>query len=272
VQKYSVIKHLAMGAFLGQWKKSSMAMFVAYFDESGSPDDTCALVVAGLVASTEQWIHFERNWNDVLAEFGVAALHMKHYAHSIGEFKGWKGDKKRDRFMEKLLSIMKVRVQHTVATAVLMDDYRKLNEKYQLTECFKPYTIVATTCIAKVKKWAAQSKVDETLVDYVFEMGAKDRGDMIDFARVQKMPNISFFPKEKAVPLQAADLLAYEHLNANRTLLQGKIKRLADLRYPFRTLNELPNNNGKDWGVFGEDNLEQFCINASIPKRKRGVR
>jgi len=52
-------------------------MFTVYFDESGSPDDTAALVVAGFLASVEQWIEFERNWKQALAAFAVSRLHMK---------------------------------------------------------------------------------------------------------------------------------------------------------------------------------------------------
>jgi hypothetical protein len=67
-------------------------MFTVYFDESGSPDDTAALVVAGFVAQSEQWIEFERNWSTVLSVFGVSSIHMKDFAHSVREYSSWKGD------------------------------------------------------------------------------------------------------------------------------------------------------------------------------------
>ncbi len=34
-------------------------MYTAYFDESGSPDDTPTVIVAGFVALDESWIKFE---------------------------------------------------------------------------------------------------------------------------------------------------------------------------------------------------------------------
>jgi hypothetical protein len=37
-----------------------MAMYSAFFDESGHPDDTLFLVVAGCVAEVGQWTEFER--------------------------------------------------------------------------------------------------------------------------------------------------------------------------------------------------------------------
>jgi hypothetical protein len=54
-----------------------MAMFTAYFDASGAPDDPNVnnLTVAGFLASADQWIIFDRRWKNVLKKYGVTALH-----------------------------------------------------------------------------------------------------------------------------------------------------------------------------------------------------
>jgi hypothetical protein len=36
-----------------------IVVFTVYLDESGSPDDTAAVVVAGFIATIEQWIPLE---------------------------------------------------------------------------------------------------------------------------------------------------------------------------------------------------------------------
>jgi hypothetical protein len=80
-------------------------VFKVYLDESGSPDDTTAVVVAGFLASLEQWIEFERNWKEAVASFGVTALHMRDFAHSNREFAAWKYDEqKRQRFLSRLIN------------------------------------------------------------------------------------------------------------------------------------------------------------------------
>src|SRR5437870_595584 len=108
-----------------------MRRFTGYFDGSGSPDDTIAVVVAGFVATAEQWIEFERNWNDCLRDFEVSSLHMRHFAHSRGEFAAWKGnEEKRRRFLGRLISIIRIRVWHSFASAVVMEDYRNVDAKY----------------------------------------------------------------------------------------------------------------------------------------------
>jgi len=57
-----------------------MALFNVYFDSSGTPDDCPAVVVGGFVAKAEQWIEFDRNWNDALHAYGVSRLHMREFS------------------------------------------------------------------------------------------------------------------------------------------------------------------------------------------------
>jgi len=58
-------------------------MYTAYFDESGSPVEGKALVVAGYVASVEQWLKFDDEWRETLACEGVKRFHMRDFAHSL---------------------------------------------------------------------------------------------------------------------------------------------------------------------------------------------
>ena len=62
-------------ARLAEELDGSMAVthFSAYFDESGTKVDTVAVVVAGFIASAEQWIAFERDWKHILSMFGVSS-------------------------------------------------------------------------------------------------------------------------------------------------------------------------------------------------------
>lgn len=90
-----------------------MAHFTMIFDGSGSPDGTVALVVAGLVGKSEQWLELEKDWKRCLDGFGVSALHMKDFAHSQGGFKAWKGDEqRRRRFLARLINIISTCVWH----------------------------------------------------------------------------------------------------------------------------------------------------------------
>jgi hypothetical protein len=112
-----------------------MAMFTAYFDASGSPDQTEVLTVAGFIAPVEQWLFFEKDWKEVLARYGVSSLHMKEFAHSRGEFCSWKDDKiKRQSFLSLLIATIRSRVHHSFVASIYLPDYRSNDEKYCLSE------------------------------------------------------------------------------------------------------------------------------------------
>lgn len=242
-------------------------VFKVYLDESGSPDDTTAVVVAGFLATEEQWIEFERNWKDVMAAFCVSALHMRDFAHSNREFAAWKQDEqKRQRFLSRLISIIRTRVRRSFAHAVLMDDYRQMNRVFFLEDIIKPYAIAGRTCVASAALWAQRHNIDEKLISYVFEDGAIDRGDLIHRLRTDGKSNFTFAKKSESVALQAADLLAYEHLLTNTKISKGVIDSYEQLRHPMRELDKI-NHGGDEWGTYTAKDIEALCIHMKIPRR-----
>jgi hypothetical protein len=244
-------------------------MFTAYFDGSGS-SDTATIAVAGFVAPVEQWTEFERNWKDCLTAFGVSALHMKHYAHSRGEFAPWKGDKrKRQDFLERLISIIKTRVWHSFACAVMMEDYRPVDSEYCLHEFSNPYGLAAMTCIRKTLPWKEQYARHSELL-HVFEAGDEGQGELIKLAKKYLDVTPVPLPKGRSVAFQAADLLAYEHLKVNverRKNPDGKLFE-DEVRRSLMALAAIPGGAHEgDWGIREADNLKDFCINCEIPLR-----
>jgi hypothetical protein len=257
--------------FMGRWPVSLMTKFIAYFDGSGSPDETIAVVVAGFVAPAEQRIEFERNWNDCLTDFSVSSLHMRDFAHSRGDFTAWKGDEdKRRRFLGRLISIIKVRVWHTFASAVIMEDYRKVDAKFCFHEFSKPFALAGGTCVAKVYRWAKRwCKVGDELA-IVFEDGDKDKGDLMRAVKKHFDLTPSFLAKEKSVGFQAADLLAYEHLQANAKIRRSETGRVFEdqLRRPIMELSTIPGGRGdNDWGFHMEDDMTDSCIKDGVATR-----
>ena len=112
-----------------------MAEFLAFLDDSGSPDEGICLGVAGFVSTKYKWADFEKEWYSVLSAYGIGYFHMREYAHSVGQFKDWKGkDGKRRTFLKKLISCLNGRVHKSFASAVLLKDYREVDELYPLHE------------------------------------------------------------------------------------------------------------------------------------------
>jgi hypothetical protein len=246
-------------------------VFIAYSDESGSPDDH-AVVVAGFVASDAQWKEFERNWTDTLRQFGISFFHAVEFAHSIGEFSKWQGHNKnavlreeRQWFLRQLLSHIKLRARLCYSHCVRMDDYRRVNDIYFLN-VFQPYALCGRTVVKSVTEWANRNQIPETEIRYVFEDGARHKGFLQKRLNKDKGFEPIFQKKSEAVPLQAADLLAYETLAGLRDIFDRGITDFEDLRYPLRMLDEVPHQ-FEDWGTYSQKNLEEFCIKVKLPRR-----
>lgn len=246
-------------------------MFTAYYDESGSPD-AHAVVVAGFVASDEQWKEFERNWNHSLRRFGISRFHAVEFAQSVGEFAKWKGHEKhpdlraeRQWFLRQLLAHIKLRARFCCSHVVRMVDYRKVNGVYFL-DAVQPYALCGRTAVKSVAEWVDRNRLSEAQVQHVFEDGAKHKG----FLQKRLIKDKGFEPifkkKDEAVPLQAADLLAYETLVGIRGIFERGVTDFDDLRYPLRMLDDVPHRM-IDWGTYSEKDLENFCVSAQIPRR-----
>jgi hypothetical protein len=246
-------------------------MFTAYNDESGHPEQK-AVVVAGFVASDKQWVEFERNWNDTLQEFGVSGFHAREYFHSVGEFAKWANHRSnpeiaemRQRFLRQLIAHIKLRSRLCYSHAVRMASYHKVDEVYFL-RAMRPYELCGRTAVKSVTDWANRNQIPQNQITHVFEDGAKHKGFLEKRIVTDKKFEPVFKNAAEAVPLQAADLLAYETLLGLRAIFEHGVTDFDDLRYPLRKLDEIPHRM-EDWGIFEEHNLEDICKNIGIPRR-----
>ena len=229
-------------------------MYTAYFDESGSPDDAPAVVVAGFVALDESWVKFDPEWRAVLREYRVSSLHMKEYAHSRREFASWKGDeKKRKKFLETLISVMKRYTLRSFAQGVIMADYRTIDQAsgHLLEFLGEAYSLCARTCVKDVNSWATRRRYNRCRIKTVFEDGAVPKGKFIERMKADKQPAPIFEKKNACAPFQAADLLAYELLKRYRDVNNASNR---DPRGSLLSLSEIPGKEG--WGMYTEKDLD----------------
>ena len=235
-------------------------MYTAYFDESGTHGSSEALVIAGYIASNEQWQVFDYEWKQALKDAGVNHFHMRDFAHSLREFKDWKEDEeRRGEFLKRLVKIIRQCTRRSFSSAVILKDYQKLNEKYQLQERCSPYVLCALTCVADVAKWCnARGYIDPVLI--VFEDGVKYKGEFLRFYAPTNFHKISYAKKHEFVGFQAADFVAWEHLKEYNRIISERLKRH---RNSFLALSSMPN----DWGVYEATYIERFCQNFHVPLR-----
>jgi len=196
---------------------------------------------------------------------------MRQFAHSRGEFTDWKGDEiKRRRFLERAVNIICIRARHTFASAVMMDDYRKVDAKYCLSEFSKPYALAGCTCVNKVHKWGQRYMTEEDTIAFVFEDGDDGKGQVMSSVKREFGHPANFLKKDRHVAFQAADLLAYEHLLANKKAQKYGIGMVGfeDLRRSLQALSRIPGAHTEDWGSHMEDDLMESCARDGIALRK----
>lgn len=282
--RYSVIQHLAMGIFMGRWKEASLAMITAYFDASGSPD-TAVISVGAVVSTAEKWMEFTRQWEEILEAFEVPSLHMKHFAHSLKEYAGWKDDEfRRRRFLKALLRVMEDHVDFTAAASVTVRDYNLIDSQRSLSEFMRPYTFALSTAVSAIGQWGHKNNLNPETFLYLVEKGDNDQDDVNRCWR-REFPNMRISPVflEKCdLPpgediwrpirqFEACDFIAYENHKANIKVdaymdAMGARLPLDKLRAPAQEMfDRLPGS--KEWLTAGVPELNRLCAHFQIPTR-----
>lgn len=208
---------------------------LAYLDCSGDAQDPATQVVgiAGFIAHETQWTRFELEWAAVLREFGVSALHMREFAHSIkgSEFEGWRGDEpKRSAFVAALTKVINDCTTQSIATTLFMNAYRTCDMEHRLRESLgSPYSITSLVAIAAITDWHKRTGLSEPLT-LIFESGDNEQhnfrrvlGSFKGSWNVEFITEPVFRPKTwrnadgskgYCQPLQAADFISYEATKA----------------------------------------------------------
>jgi hypothetical protein len=253
-----------------------------YIDTSGGKSEV-AVSPAALVATPEAWEEFDKRWSSCLSAYGVTALHMKDFAHFRGEFESWKFHTlKRRKFLNHLLWIIEDLVEWTCSCAVYIDDYRYLDRHYCLSETLRPYTTGCLLCAAAINVWGRKNGIDDFI--WVIEKGDQDQSDLrrrweiaypnetVEPIFVKKRDR---YPDPKVCrpirPLEAADLLAYEHLKVHKLLdsKQGEELFEDELRGPMLRMKNWESL--RDWRIIDTKSLLVLCEHFQIPERSTAI-
>src|SRR5579872_1387810 len=110
-----------------------MAM-LGYFDESGTHGvDSPVVIVAGFLATVEQWNAYERDLGTLLSEYRVEKFHAKDFRQTKGDFKGWAGAKKA-KFNSRFLQLADQHLACGISTVLPSDAYRRI---YRATDVLR---------------------------------------------------------------------------------------------------------------------------------------
>jgi hypothetical protein len=218
---YSAFNHMCDALFV---RSDDLMLIVApdpftlYCDASRTKD-TQYTVVAGAIASVENWKQFDAEWRQALADNHLHHFRMSEFAHSVGQFKnGWKGhEAKRRALLERLVGIIAKYVKCWIGACVSQKTYDAADRVYLLREYLHPYPLCAVACVEMAHYWRDR-RFGYLSIEYVFEDG-DDHQDQLrerisrDFGKepiFRKKRQATAKLEELVTPLQVADFAAYE--------------------------------------------------------------
>jgi hypothetical protein len=222
---------------VGVWPSEGevMVMLTAYYDAAGDPKAPHALVVGGYVSQGRAWDRFTIRWKEALARVGETELHLTDLISNGGRHKHWatKPIAEKAALIHKLSTLIDKNTQKGFSQAVLLDDWRQVNDLYKLKESrLTPYAISGYFAIDRTVRWWLQRQLGSQIV-FIFENGDTNKGDlewimktattgyggMLEFMR-------PVFKPKSLVPLQSADFVAWANRRAVQVWAGDHRKRL----------------------------------------------
>jgi hypothetical protein len=254
-----VLEHIGRALWAQDYVPQGLfALLTCYFDDAGGADHGYT-VVAGWIASVEQWEGFTEDWQELLSEYGLESFTMKDCAQWKGAFKCW-CDEQRKSFILRACQILKTHVQYGLASVVQLAEYRKVNKTYTLREYTKSeYALAGITAVRAAHDWAVKNHPGVPM-ECIFHQGTKGHGGLSDLM----MEELRFMPifrsaseqegPRPVIPLQVADFLAYEVRKARRDD-PNETMPIEKFRKSVRMLVSV----SSDWGQYTEQDLITMC-------------
>lgn len=191
----------------------------AFFDESGTHDDSELITVGGLLSTYDAWTRWEIEWNRILKSRGIKVFHFSEFMARKGEFKNDWTNEQRNEFMERLCATVSDNIIIGLASSVFRSDYEREVPQRLQEQIKHPYYFGLYTCLwqvltmEEIVKRVKLSKPIEFLFDR--KKGYEGFASAIYYAIKEQFEKLGrdtgfgdmgFGGKEKDKPLQAADL------------------------------------------------------------------
>lgn len=203
-------------------------MLTAYFDESQR--DGGILCVAGYVFAPQQAKKFCKEWSELFAGYR-GGLHMRSFAHRTDAFFGISAIEQQ-YLLVGAADIIHRRMTLGSAVSCNVAEVEQLAPKW-IRGFRYAYSLCCHLNMIAIGEYLRQNDSSER-VRYVFESGHRHAGETRDFIRNAilnsdvkegyRHDGDAFLAKSQAIPLQAADLLAWEWAKCRDETLERPIR------------------------------------------------
>lgn len=223
-------------------------------DESGTHQQSPVLTVGAYMARQRDWQAWSRRWKT--AKRPIKVFHSVDCANLKGEFKTWNKEK-RDEYVRKLLPVIADSRCVGFVIGIVLTEFNLVMRKHpELSEIFgSPYHACFQWIVMSIMQRLNELGSLERLAFYHESNDFKGEAkETFDYLRKTENPfnvrmSLTFGGKDEFMPLQAADILAYE----------GN-KRLRDVGKPVRrALQALdPNDDKLTISFYGKETMPEM--------------
>jgi hypothetical protein len=198
-----------------------------YIDEAGTHGPSPHMTMGAVVGRSNQWTHFNREWDRMLRANGIAYFHTKKWKDTDGPFVGWSREKKA-ALVIRASDILRDTTCFGMSVKITQSDYKdhyKSGEKPKKIPLDSMYGLCFRYIAIFVMQMAEKTFIGENLeYDFVLESGHKNGGDAFrifeqlkkDNGLSDKFKSVTFGDKKKFHGLQGADLVSHTTWLAER--------------------------------------------------------
>jgi hypothetical protein len=256
---------------------SMLGRYEACFDCSsdGKSDPHPATVVAGYVATVEQWASWEYDWRLVLAAFDVPYFHMREFNGFGGPFSSpkWRSSLYRAEFVSRLANVTTQWTLGSFAGRMEQRIYEDANQLCEVERFLNPYAACGRDCAVRVRNFVRNELGSNFPIDFVFERGDQGVGMLNSLMEQSELPHPVFkrprFAKNAqldvndppAISLQAADLLAWE--------VRRAVKDTANQKRLRKSMKSLQSARNLSWKDCGYEEIATLIHSLYIPRREK---
>lgn len=197
----------------------SVAVLKAFIDDSGSDRGSAWYVLAGYIGTVEGWGQFDAEWMRVLHKDPHIQYFKSSEAESLrpdGQWAGVSADQ-RNAKIDALIDVIRLRARRAVCVRIRQTDYDNLVRGNVPSAWDSPYYFLLTIIAgAAIMIEILDGSGDD--IDFVIDKDqVHERGFELIVPRLfgmqsvsQKLAGITRQDEKKIIPLQAADLLAWQ--------------------------------------------------------------
>ena len=229
-------------------KERLLVLLAAYFDDSGTHRSAPVITVGGYWSTVDRWVSLAEEWRQVLGELRLPFFRMSDFENRHSFYRDWT-PRQHDYAIKRLVGIVKRLTLGSVATSLLKESYRTLDQEDRRT-IGTPQTICTETSMANIVEKLKREHRREHVAYFIENGPGWDQvvqRSQDDEWRVQfRVASLSFVNKKDYPQLQTADVLAYEaykdalrhcgiHARPRRRSLDSLLKRGSHNSIIYRT-------------------------------------